>query len=108
MRKGYRLNQTATDLTQTTFDLELRPGAYNAVNTCLRIQPGEGHGHHRDDTREIAASIAHELTQLGSPFHAYVLEDIAPRPLTNLPAEIAEDMETSQVSISRYRCSAMS
>ena len=49
--------------------------------------------------REIAASIVHELIAVGSPFHAYVLEDVAPRPLVNLPAEIAEDMETSQVSI---------
>jgi aminopeptidase len=94
------LNQTATDLTQTPFDLELSPGAYNAVNTCLRIQPSEKVTVITDDeTREIAASIVHELRAVGSPFRAYVLEDVASRPLTGLPAEIAEDMETSQVSI---------
>jgi len=98
--KGYRLNQTATDLTQTAFDQELSPGAYNAVNTCLRIQPSEKVTVITDnDTREIAASIVHELVAVGSPFHSYVLEDLAARPLIGLPAEIADDMETSQVSI---------
>ncbi len=98
------MNQTATDLTQLSFDQELSPGAYNAVNTCLRIQPSEKVTLITDnDTREIAASLVHELQAVGSPFHAYVLEDIAQRPLVSLPAEIAEDMETSQVSIFAVR-----
>ncbi len=49
--------------------------------------------------REIAASIAKELVKVGSPFKAFVLEELAERPLTGLPPEIADDMETSQVSI---------
>ncbi len=70
------------------------------MNTCLRIQPSEKVTVITDnECREIAASIAHELQKLGSPFKAFVLEDLAPRPLTDLPAEIAEDMETSDVSI---------
>jgi len=89
-----------TDLTQTNFDRELSPGAYNAVNTCLRIQPTEKVTLITDNaSREIAASIAHELQALGAPFKAFVLEDLAPRPLADLPSEIAEDMDTSQVSI---------
>jgi aminopeptidase len=89
-----------TDLTNLTFDPELSPGAFNAVNTCLRIQPSEKVTLITDnECREIAASIAHELQKLGSPFKAFVLEELAPRPLTGLPPEIAEDMETSQVSI---------
>jgi len=70
------------------------------VNTCLRIRPSEKVTIITDnDCREIAASIAHELVRVGSPFKAFVLEDLAPRPLTDLPPEIADDMETSQVSI---------
>jgi aminopeptidase len=89
-----------TDLTNLTFDPELSPGAFNAVITCLRIQPSEKVTLITDnECREIAASIAHELQKLGSPFKAFVLEELAPRPLTGLPPEIAEDMETSQVSI---------
>jgi aminopeptidase len=89
-----------SDLTNLTFDPELTPGAHNAVHTCLRIQPSEKVTLITDNAcREIAASIAHELSQLGSPFKAFVLEELAPRPLVRLPAEIAEDMETSDVSI---------
>jgi aminopeptidase len=89
-----------TDLTKTSFDPELSPGAHNAVYTCLRIQPSEKVTIITDnESREIAASIAAELQRLGAPFKAFVLEDLAPRPLTELPREIAEDMETSDVSI---------
>ena len=89
-----------TDLTTTPFDPELSPGAYNAVNTCLRIQPSEKVTVITDEaTREIAASLVHELEILGAPYRAWVLEELAPRPLTDLPREIVDDLETSQVSI---------
>ena len=89
-----------TDLSRTPFDPELAPGAHNAVHTCLRIQPSEKVTLITDNAcREIAASIAKELTQLGSPFKAWVMEELAPRPLTEFPRPIADDMETSDVSI---------
>jgi leucyl aminopeptidase (aminopeptidase T) len=93
-----------TDLTTTAFDPELTPGAYNAVNTCLRIQPEEKVTVITDlACRDIAASIAKELVKVGSSYKAFVLEDCAERPLTGLPQEIADDMETSQVSIFAVR-----
>ncbi len=93
-----------TDITRIEFDPEFSPGAYNAVNTCLRIQPAEKVTLITDNAcREIAASIAQELIKVGCPFKAFVLEDLAPRPLTGLPREIAEDMETSDVSIFAVR-----
>src|SRR4029077_10612142 len=48
---------------------------------------------------EIGASLAAELERLGLNYQAFVLEDLAPRPLTEMPAEILADMETSDVSI---------
>jgi len=82
------------------FDPELTPGARNAVRVCLRVQPGEKVTVITDEaTIEIAASIARELEAVGAPYHAWVLEDLAPRPLADLPQEIVEDLETSQVSI---------
>ena len=94
------LTHAPADLTQVAFDPELSPGAHNAVYTCLRIEPSEKVTLITDlACREIAASIARELGQLGSPFKAFVMEDLAPRPLTHLPSEIADDMETSDVSI---------
>lgn len=98
------LQPTLTDLTKVDFDPEFSPGAYNAVNTCLQILPSEKVTVITDSaTREIAASIAQELARLGAPFKAFLLEDLAPRPLTALPAEIAEDMESSDVSIFAVR-----
>jgi leucyl aminopeptidase (aminopeptidase T) len=48
---------------------------------------------------EIAAAIVHELEDIGCQYQTWVLEDVATRPLTDLPLPIAEDLETSQVSI---------
>ena len=93
-----------TDLTAIAFDPELSPGAFNAVNTCLRIQPDEKVTVITDVACcEIAASITNELLKVGSPFRTFVLEEVADRPLTGLPGKIAADMETSQVSIFAVR-----
>jgi aminopeptidase len=87
-------------LSDISFDPEFTPGAYNAVNVCLRVQPEEQVCIITDEaTIEIAASIAHELEKLGAPYHAWVLEELAERPLKNLPRAILDDLETNQVSI---------
>src|SRR6266852_5643643 len=89
-----------TPLSTGAFDNELTPGAHNAVSVCLRIQPGEKVAVITDEaTKEIAASIVGEIENVGAPYRAWVLEDLAPRPLTELPREIMEDLESSQVSI---------
>ena len=93
-------SQTKRELSTLPFDPELTPGARNAVNVCLRIQPSEKVTVITDEaTREIAASIVHELETLGAPYRAWILEELAPRPLTDLTREIVDDLETSQVSI---------
>src|ERR1051326_1272375 len=82
------------------FDPELTPGARNAVKVCLRVQPSEKVTVITDEaTKEIAASIVHELDLVGAPYHAWVMEERAPRPWSGFPSQIAADMETSQVSI---------
>ena len=82
------------------FDPEYSTGAFNAVNVCLRVQPSEQVCVITDvATTEIAASIVHELEKLRAPYHAWVLEDMAERPLSDLPRAILDDLETSQVSI---------
>jgi aminopeptidase len=87
-------------LTCMAFDPELTPGARNAVNVCLRIQPAEKVTVITDRAcQEIAASLVHELEELGAPYHAFVLEDITTRPMSDMPAAIVNDMETSEVSI---------
>ena len=97
---NFPASQAKRELSTLPFDPELTPGARNAVNVCLRIQPSEKVTVITDDaTREIAASLVRELETLGAPYHAWVLEELAPRPLTDLPREIVDDLETSQVSI---------
>jgi leucyl aminopeptidase (aminopeptidase T) len=87
-------------LSKAPFDPEFTPGAINAVKVCLRIQPTERVCVITDEaTSEIAASIVAELEKLGAPYHAWVLEEHASRPLLDMPREILEDLEQSQVSI---------
>jgi aminopeptidase len=83
-----------------SFDPEFTPGARNAVNVCLRIQREEKVCVITDEvTLEIAAAIVAEIERVGSPYNVWVLEDWASRPLKDLPREVADDLETSQVSI---------
>jgi len=82
------------------WDPEYAVGARNAVSVCLRVQPEEKVCVITDEvTLEIAAALVSELEALGSPHRVWVLEDLAERPLKDLPPEIIEDLETSQVSI---------
>jgi aminopeptidase len=86
------------------FDSELTPGARNAVRVCLRVQPCEKVTVITDETSlEIAAAIVHELEDVGAPYHAFILEELASRPLTRLPQEILDDLETADVSIFAVR-----
>ena len=88
------------DRLERPFDPELAPGARNAVRVCLAIRPEEKVTLITDhECLEIAASLAAEIRAVGAPFRAFVLEDEGRRPLVELPASIAADMETSQVSI---------
>src|SRR6201988_1623889 len=94
------VRSTPGQLNKIPFDPEFTPGARNAVNVCLRIQPHEQVCVITDDaTIEIAAAIVTELEKLGAPYHAWVLEELAERPLVDLPRELLDDLETSQGSI---------
>lgn len=87
-------------MTGMSFDPELTPGARNAVNVCLRIQPHEKVTIVTDyAAREIAAALAAAVEEVGAPYREWVLEEIAPRPLAAMPPQILEDLESSQVSI---------
>ena len=56
----------AQPINTITFDPELTPGARNAVNVCLRVQPSEKVTVITDEaSREIAAAIVHELEIVG-------------------------------------------
>jgi aminopeptidase len=84
----------------TAFDKDLAPGARNAIRVCLNVQPHERVTVIADrECEDIAASLVHEIEAIGAPYKAFILEDVAARPLADLPPAIAADMEHSQVSI---------
>ena len=91
-----------TNHEKSTFPLtrSIAPGARNAVKVCLRVQPEEKVCVITDEvTPEIAAAIVAELDKRWRALRAWVLEELADRPLKDLPQEMLDDLETSQVSI---------
>jgi aminopeptidase len=95
-----RAAEAVTDLLTVPFPAAFAEGARNAVTTCLKIQPDEKVTLITDRSCEaIAASIAVELEKLGCQWSAFVLEELAPRPLDGMPEAVLDDMESSQVSI---------
>jgi aminopeptidase len=94
------VRSTHTKLSKIPFDPEFTPGAHNAVNVCLRIQPQERVCVITDEaTSEIAAAMVAELEKLALPYHAWIIEELAARPLVDMPHEILDDLDQSQVSI---------
>jgi aminopeptidase len=94
------MTETAAHLLSIDYPTEFVQGAHSAVFTCLRINPAEKVTLITDRVTEpIAAALAAQLAELGCAWNAFLLEDLAPRPLGDMPAAVLADMETSQVSI---------
>src|SRR5438270_5024371 len=87
-------------LTIDTIDVELAPGARNALRICLQLKPSERITIVTDETPcEIAAALQADVEEIGSEHAVFVLENYDSRPLTKMPTEILDDLATSQVSI---------
>jgi aminopeptidase len=96
-----------TTLSHRAFDPELKTGAHNAVFVCLKVQPDEKVTLITDTAcEEIAASLVAELNDCGCRLNSFVLEDLAPRPVVDMPRPILHDLETSQVSIFAVKAQA--
>lgn len=79
---------------------ELRQGAYNAINTCLRLKPEERITVIADrESSDIARSLINEVRKVGSEYSLMVIEDFTERPSPEMPAQILSDLSKSQVSI---------
>ena len=91
---------TASDFLRMPYPADFVAGAQSAVTTCLRIEPTEKVTLITDRaTEQIAASIGEQLAARGCEWNVFLLEDLADRPLIDMPAAVLADMETSQVSI---------
>src|SRR4051794_37232761 len=92
--------EAVQSLLSMDYPADFVPGARSAVTTCLRIAPEEKVTLITDRTTEpIAAALAAQLAERGCRWNAFILEDLAPRPLTDMPAAVLADMESSEVSI---------
>ena len=90
----------AAHLLSLDYPAEFVPGARSAVATCLRIAPDEKVTLITDRaTERIGASIAAQLEERGCRWNAFILEDLASRPLAGMPTQVLADMESSAVSI---------
>lgn len=87
-------------LSNVAFDKALQPGAYNAINVCLRLKPEEKIVIITDNASlEIAASLTAEIEKVGSECCVFVLEDHTLRPMVHMPQVVLDELESAQVSI---------
>src|ERR1700687_3286334 len=82
--------QSNQQLKKLAFDPQLTPRARNAVRVCLRVLPSEKVTVITDEVSlEIAPALVRELEEVGCRYQTWVLEDVATRPLTDLPPAVA-------------------
>ena len=82
------------------FSPELAPGARNAIEVCLAIRPHERVALVADDSsREVAASLAAALEEVGAPTDNILIEQIATRPLSKAPRQILDALERADAGI---------
>jgi leucyl aminopeptidase (aminopeptidase T) len=82
------------------FSPDLAPGAHNAIEVCLAIQPHERVALVADEaSREVAASLAAALDDAGAAADCLLLEPLAPRPLTAAPREVLDALERADAGI---------
>jgi len=76
------------------------PGAKNAVETCLAIQPCEHIALIADEpSRAVAASLASALENIGAVYTGLLLEDFGPRPMCAAPQVILNALETADAGM---------
>jgi len=79
---------------------ELMPGARNAVETCLAVQPGEHVALIADEASStVAASIAAALKERHAAFSEFLLEDFGRRPMRSVPVDVLHALEIDDVGI---------
>jgi len=88
------------DIRSLEFDPEFTEGARSAIRTCLRLKPEERFTIITDtQTADIASSVLHQADAVGSPSSVFVLEDLARRPVQEMPRAILQDLARSKVSL---------
>jgi aminopeptidase len=82
------------------FPDELCPGARNAVDVCLNIQPGERVALIADEaSRDVAASLEHALDDRGATPLPILIEQVTRRPMVDAPADILDVLDRADAGI---------
>jgi aminopeptidase len=83
-----------------TFSPDLAPGAHNAVEVCLAIKPNERVALIADEaSKEVAASLAAALEEMGIAADSVLIEQVAQRPMTAAPPEVLAALEVCDAGI---------
>jgi leucyl aminopeptidase (aminopeptidase T) len=87
-------------MTYGTPESDLIPGARNAIEVCLAIQPGERVALIADEaSRAVAASLEHALIERDARLDCLLLESVARRPMTRAPAEALDLLGSADAGI---------
>lgn len=79
---------------------ELMPGAKNAVDVCLGVQPGERVVVIADEvSRTVAASLESALKEQKAEFTGLLLEELGPRPMNGAPEPVLEALKKTDVGV---------
>ena len=79
---------------------DLMPGAHNAVNTCLAIEPGERVALIADEaSRAVAASLEQALQDRGANPDCLLVESVTARPMLAAPPGVLEAIERANAGI---------
>ena len=79
---------------------DLMPGARNAVETCLAITASDSVALIADaPSREVAASLAAAVQDVGARCETVVVEELVARPLTHAPREVLAALERADAGI---------
>src|SRR5262245_37170599 len=83
-----------------TLQSELMPGAKNAVETCLAVQPAEHVALIADKaSAAVAQSLSEALSQIHARTASLLLEDFGSRPMRGAPEPVLEALEKADVGI---------
>jgi aminopeptidase len=81
-------------------DPDLGPGARNAVEVCLSIEPGERVALIADEpSRSVAVSLAAALSAARADWDGVLIERSAERPLRSAPADVVQALERADAGI---------
>lgn len=79
---------------------DLLPGARNAVEVCLAIEPGERVALIADEaSRPVAASLEQALVERDARPECLLIESVSPRPMTAAPADVLERLGSADAGI---------